>query len=273
MKHLKNRNAILTGASRGLGVHIAEALAKEGVNMVLAARSAGKLEKVCEDVRSFGVRAVSIPTDLTDPGQLEALVEKSEEKLGPIDILINNAGVEYSTPFEQFEPEKIRKTVELNLTAPMLLTRSVLSGMLERGSGHIVNMSSLAGKIGFPCETPYAAVKSGLVKFTHSLRVELAGKSVGVSVICPGFVAGDGMYARMEKESGPAPKMLIPTTTEKVADSVIKAIKKDSAERIVNRLPMRPVLILQEMFPGIIPYLHRALGTPEYGRKISERGI
>jgi short-subunit dehydrogenase len=266
---LHNLNAILTGASKGIGVHIARALAKEGVNLALTARSAGALHEVREQVLSYSVKAVTIPADLSDTEQVTALAAKAENELGPIDILINNAGIETSTPYEEFSPEEIQKMNQVNLTAPMLLTRAVLPGMLERGHGHIVNISSLAGKTGFPAQTPYAAAKAGLIMFTHSLRVELAGKPVSASVICPGFVAEDGMYAKMEKRAGPAPKLLKPTTPDKVTAAVIKAIKKDIAELIVNPLPMRPLFALQETFPGIKPFLHKAFGTPEYAGKIS----
>jgi short-subunit dehydrogenase len=269
MKQLKGRNALLTGASRGLGVHIARALAKKGVNLVLTARSVDALEQVRDMIQSHGVKAVAIQADLSDNEQVMALSEKAEKELGPIDILINNAGIEWAAPFREFSPQEIQKMVQVNVTAPMLLTRSVLPGMLNRGRGHIVNMASLAGKTGFPHQTPYSATKAGMIMFTNSLRTELDGIPVGASVICPGFVADDGMYAEMEKIAGPAPALLKPTTPGKVTEAVIKAIKKDSAEIIVNVLPMRPLLIAQEAFPGIKTTLHNRIGTPEYAKKIS----
>jgi len=269
MKKIKGRNAILTGASRGLGVHIARALAKEGVNLVLIARSTGALEEVCEEIISYNVNAIIIPGDLSELNQIDSLAEEAEQKLGPVDILINNAGIEISTPYEKFTPDDIQKMITLNLTAPMLLTRAVLPGMLKRDRGHIVNISSLAGKTGFPTQTPYASAKAGLNMFTHSLRIELADTQVSTSVLCPGFVADDGMYSRMEERGGSAPALLRPTTPEKVASAVIKAIKKDSAELIINPLPLRPLFALQETLPGIKTFLHKAFGTPEYARKIS----
>jgi len=269
MKKLHNRNALITGASRGLGVHIARALAKEGVNLVLTARSADSLEQVRDEMLSYDVKAEVIPGDLTETGHFDSLIAEAEQKLGPIDILVNNAGIEISIPYEKYPPDDIQKMITLNLTVPMLLARAVLPGMLKRNRGHIVNISSLAGKTGFPMETPYATTKAGLNMFTHSLRIELADTQVSTSVICPGFVAEDGMYSRMEERGGSAPALLKPTTPEKVASAVIKAIKKDSAELIVNPLPMRPLFALQEALPGIKTFLHKAFGTPEYARKIS----
>ena len=175
MKNLRDRNAILTGASRGLGVHLARALAREGVNLVLAARSVDALDEVREEVNSLGVDAVSVPTDLTDTGQVRNLAQEAERRLGPVDILVNNAGVQLTRPFEDHPPESIELAVQVNLLAPMLLTRALLPGMLARGRGQVVNMSSLAGKIGLPLSALYSATKAGLVMFTHSLRTELAG--------------------------------------------------------------------------------------------------
>jgi len=270
MKELKGRNALLTGASRGLGVHIARALAQEGVNLALSARSVEALEEVREVVISHNIKATVIPADLSDTEQVKILADKVEDELGPIDILINNAGIEWATPFRNFSPQEIQKMIQVNFTAPMLLTRSVLPGMLDRGRGHIVNMSSIAGKTGFPNQTPYASTKAGMIMFTNSLRTELDGTPVGVSVICPGFVAEDGMYAEMEKRAGPAPRLLKPTTPDKVTSAVIKAIKKDSAEIIVNARPMWPVFILQETFPGFHTTLHKVVGATAYAEKISE---
>jgi len=269
MKKLHNRNALITGASRGLGVYIARALAKEGVNLVLTARSAGGLEEVRAEINSYGVKAAIIPGDITKLDQIQSLAEEAGQKLGPIDILVNNAGIEISTPYEEFAPDDIQKIITLNLTVPMLLTRALLPGMLKRNRGHIVNISSLAGKAGFPTQTPYAASKAGLNMFTHSLRVELDGTGVSTSVICPGFVAEDGMYARMEERAGPAPKFLKPTTPEKVAEGVIRCIKKDISELTINPLPMKPMFMLQEAVPGIKTTLHKAFGSLDFAERLS----
>ncbi len=269
MKKIQGSNAIVTGASKGIGVHIAGALAREGVNLAIAARSADALEDVRGELAASGVKAVAIPTDLAEPSQIEVLAQQAKQTLGSVDILVNNAGVEFTAPFEDYPAENIETAVKVNLLAPMLLTQAVLPGMLNRGRGHIVNLSSLAGKTGLPYQTPYAATKAGLVMFTHSLRAELINQSVGASVICPGFVSGDGMYSRIEETGERAPMILKPTTTGKVVNAVIKAIKQDIAELIVNPIPMRPGIILREIVPGITPTLHRILGTTEFARNIS----
>ncbi len=270
---LTETNALLTGASRGLGKHIALALAQEGVNLVLVARSADALSEVADRVKSHNVNAVSITADLSDKKQVKTLIERAELELGPLDLLINNAGLELIRTYDQYPTEKIDTIVQVNLISAMQLTRAVLPGMLQRGRGHIVNISSLAGKLGFPCQTPYSATKAGQVMFTHSLRAELIDKPVGVSVVCPGFVNEDGMYANISEKFGAAPNTMKPTSPDKVARAVIKVIKRDAAEAIVNPTPVRPTTVIREIFSGITPYIHKAAGLTRYSRKISEESM
>ncbi len=269
MKHLRGCNAILTGASKGIGVHIARALAGNGVNLALVARSAGALDNVCEQVRSYNVKSITRPTDLSDSDELQNLVVTVEQEMGPVDVLVNNAGVEHTAPYEEYPQEEIRLDVQVNLLAAMLLTHAVLPGMLERGRGHIVNISSLAGKIGFPLQTPYAATKAGLNMFTHSLRAELENKPVGVSVICPGYVADSGMYARRDKTGVNVPKLLKPTTPDKVVDAVIRAIRQDIAEITVNPVPTRPLAVLRELVTGTTPLIHKMTGNTRFIREMA----
>ena len=267
MRDLRGRNAILTGASRGLGVTIARTLAREGINLALAARSKDDLERVRDEVVGLGVKAISVPTDVTDREALGALVRQATDELGPTDILVNNAGVEYVAPFHEYPPDDIESVVNVNLLAPMLLTRFVLPGMIERGRGQVVFVASLAGKGGFPCEAPYAATKSALITFNQTLRAELVDTPIGCSAVAPGFVADDGMYARLAEGGIKAPRMLGTTTPGKVADAVLKAIRSNPAELIVNPTPMRPLLALAEVFPGLIAPVQKWLGVTEFARR------
>ncbi len=273
LKNFRGYNAIITGASRGIGAHIARALAGEGVHLALVARSADALEEVRKQVIEHDVKAVVIPADLSKTAELEAIVGKAEKELGPTDILINNAGVEFAAPYEEYPVAQIRLDVQLNLLAAMLLTHSVLPGMLQRGRGHIVNISSLAGKIGLPYQTPYAATKAGLNMFTHSLRAELADKPVGVSVICPGYVDDFGMFARRDKTGVTVPKLLKPTTTDKVVADVIRAIRNDTAEITVNALPVRPLTLLRELAPGTTTFIHKATGNTRFIRELIAKTV
>jgi NADP-dependent 3-hydroxy acid dehydrogenase YdfG len=162
MKDLAKRTAIITGASRGLGAYVARAFAAEEMNMVLAARSKDGLERVAEELRRSGVEAVTVPTDVTDRKALEALVAAADAEFGGADVLVNNAGALTVFPYDRIGIEDIELAVRLNLTSAMILTRLVLPGMVERGRGHIVNMSSLAGIWGPPFDAPYGATKAGL---------------------------------------------------------------------------------------------------------------
>ena len=152
MKDLRNANAIVTGASRGLGAHIARALASSGVNVAVAARSAQQLEAVRAELVSLGVKAIGIRADVTVAAERQELVDRAAAELGPIDILVNNAGAELASRYTDLDPAQIEAMVNLNLTAPLLLIRAVLPGMLDRGKGHIVNLSSGAGKVVEPFE-------------------------------------------------------------------------------------------------------------------------
>lgn len=271
MEQLRGTNAILTGASRGIGVHVARALAREGVNLALAARSADDLDRVRSEVTGMGVKAVSIPTDVSDRAQLESLVERATSELGPPDILVNNAGIEAPHAYQDYPPDEIEALITINLLAPMLLSRLVLPGMLERGRGHIVVMASLAGKGAFPYEAPYSASKAGLVKFVHTLRSELIDEPVSCSAVCPGFVSDEGMYQRfLEEAKLSAPKALGTSTPEKVADAVIKAIRKDATELFVNPSPMRPITVFQEMFPDTGARILKLLGVTDFSRRATE---
>lgn len=271
MEQLRGTNAILTGASRGIGAHVARSLAREGVNLALAARSADDLDRVRAEVTGLGVKAVSIPTDVSDRSQLENLVEQTTSELGPPDILVSNAGIEAPAAYQNYPPEEIQAVMRVNLEAPMLLARLVLPGMLERRRGHIVCMASLAGKGGFPYEVPYSASKAGLVMFCQTLRAELIDEPIGVSAVCPGFVSDEGMYQRfLEEAKVSAPKALGTSTPQKVAEAVIKAIRKDAAELFVNPSPMRPITVFQGIFPDTGARILKTLGVTDFSRRATE---
>ena len=170
MKDLRGTTAIVTGASRGIGVYIAKALAEEGVNLSLTARTADELEKVRIDIESMGVTAIATVGDVSSREDRTRLIERTEAELGPVDILVNNAGIDIVRHFHEAPEADFVDTLRINLEAPMLLTRAIVPGMLERDRGHVVNISSGAGKVGVPGEAAYCASKHGLVGFTNALR-------------------------------------------------------------------------------------------------------
>lgn len=260
MKDLRGTTAIVTGASRGIGVYIARALAEQGVNLSLGARSETELEQVCAEMEALGVRAIATVCDVVEPQDRERLIQRTEAELGPVDILINNAGIERVRRFEEADESDFTDTLAVNLEAPILLTRAVVPGMLARRRGHVVNIASGAGKVGLPYGTSYCASKHGLVGFTNALRSEYDRSPVGFSVVCPAFVTDAGMYDRWGAHGIRAPRIAGSSTPEKVAAVVVSCIVKDRGEVIVNTPPIRPLVVLANIAPGIVPRLLRAFG-------------
>lgn len=258
MKELRGRTALITGASRGLGLVIARSLAREGMNLALAARSAGTLEQVAAELRPLGVKVITIPTDVSQESELKNLVERTRNEFGTIDLLINNAGIEAFRPFHLIEPADIVETLQVNLTATLLLTRFVLPHMLEAGRGHIVNMASTAGKYGPAYGAAYGASKSGMIAFTQALRGELYKTGVSASAICPGFATDGGIYEVIRTRTGKStPWYLGSTSADAVARAVIKAVKQDRPDLVVNFPALRPVFALCQAFPRLGEWIVR----------------
>jgi short-subunit dehydrogenase len=165
MKDLSGRTAIVTGASRGIGVFVGRALSGAGMNLVLAARTLDALESVRTALGSRGGVSV-VPADLSRREDCAAVVDSALRELGAVDVLVNNAGLESIMLYHKLSLDEIDEVIDVNLRATMHLTRLVLPGMLERRAGHIVNMSSLAGKAGPAHAEAYAATKAGMIGFT-----------------------------------------------------------------------------------------------------------
>jgi short-subunit dehydrogenase len=264
MEELSGKTAILTGASGGLGRHIALALARQGVNLMLAAYPGEGLDSLKEAACQYGTRAVSLVANFRHTSQLRSVVDETQKAFGRVDLLINNAGVEFTSAYHELPEENIGDIIGINLEAPMLLTRLVLPEMLDRKCGHIVNMSSLAGKAGPAFQEPYAATKAALIAFTASLRASYRGTGVSASVICPGFVEA-GIYAKLKKETGfAAPALLGTSLPEPVARAVLKAIRRDLPEVIVNSLPVKPLFATAILFPRLGEFLVGMTGAHRF---------
>ena len=260
----------MTGASGGLGVYITHALAEAGCNLVLNAYPGVELEPLKQAVAKNGRKAVALALDLREQAQRVQLLERARQEFGGIDILVNNAGVELSSQYHELPEQWLNDILAVNLEAPMHLSWLVLPEMVKRGSGHIANVSSLAGKAGPGYQEPYAATKAGLVAFTQSLRATYHGTGVSASVICPGFIEA-GIYARLKQETGcSAPWTLGTSAPEPVARAVVRAIRKDLPEVIINALPVRPLFAFIALFPRGGEWLVRQLGVHKFFKRSVE---
>lgn len=265
MKSLRDLNAILTGASHGIGPFIARAMAAEGINLVLAARSTEELELLAGSLGS-SVRVVVATTDVNDASDRLNLVRRARSELGRVDILINNAGLEEIVPFDRQNPEMIPRIIETNVISPMLLAREVLPPMLDRKRGWIVNISSVAGRAGMPFGAVYSGSKGALAEWSISLHAELSGSGVYVSVVCPGFVSTTGMHARKGKA---APGTLGEVTPVSVADAVIRALHTGHPEIVVSARPIRLLMALRALAPRLALGLAKRMGMIDYLRSLT----
>jgi short-subunit dehydrogenase len=267
------RTAIVTGASRGIGPYIARALAKEGLSIVLAARSIEGLSQVEQEVRAHGVQAAAISTDLTNHDALVMLVDQAERKLGGIDVLVNNAGGDPQRHFHNYSHGDVERVLQLNLVAPLELTRLLLPPMLERGCGHIVNIGSIAGSMGFPLTEVYAAAKDGLGGFTHLLRADYGSQGIGASHIVLGTILGAGATTATVNELGielPLAGRLFASPPEAAARAVVKALKRNTAETVVMPGPGKLVKAQLDWFPAMGPLVNRLVGMDKIMQKVAD---
>ncbi len=264
MKPLKGQHAIVTGASRGIGAHVAEALAGAGVHLTLAARSKDDLDRVADACRALGPQVETVACDLTTDEGRALLVKTAEASpVGSPSILINNAGTELLGPYHRATPSAIEGLINLNLIAPMMLTRQVLPSMVAQRRGHVVNLSSMAGKAGTPFAATYSATKSGLVGATAALRAEYRGTGVSFSVICPVFVTGAGMFKRLGEDRVKVPRVIGTVPVERVVAAVLRSITHDKPEILLGSPAMRPLLALGQLAPRAHAAIAARVGVRE----------
>jgi 3-oxoacyl-[acyl-carrier protein] reductase len=191
MESLKGKTALVTGAGKGIGKAIAIALAKEGVNVALLARTKTDLEKVAAEIDELGVETAIVTADVTNISSVNQAVEQVQQELGFIDILINNAGTASFGKFMELEPDHWEQIIKVNLMGPYYVTRAVLPAMISQKTGDIVNISSTAGQRGSAVTSAYSASKFGLIGLSESLMQEVRKHNIRVTTLTPSTVATD----------------------------------------------------------------------------------
>jgi uncharacterized protein len=256
--NLDGRTALVTGATGGLGAAIARRLAACGASLVLSGRRADVLDPLAAEL---GARA--LVCDLADLGQLGRLVDEA----GPVDVLVANAGLPASGKATSLSVEQIDRALAVNLRAPMVLARRLVEPMIARGSGHVVFVSSLAGKVASGGGSVYSATKFGLRGFALGLREDLRPHGVGVSTAFPGFIRGAGMF----HDSGARLPFYVGTRTpEDVAAAVARAIERNHAEVDVAPLGLRLGAALAGLLPEPSALVQRRLGGGRIATSMAE---
>jgi uncharacterized protein len=253
---LPSGTALVTGATGGLGQAIARAFGTRGAALIVTGRRSEVLEPLAAEL---GARA--IVCDLSSRGEVERLVAEA----GPVDVLVANAGVSASGLLVELDQAEIDRVLEINLGAPIALARALTPGMLERGRGHIVFVSSLQGKAAVPASSVYSATKFGLRGFALALRQDLGRHGVGVSVVLPGFISDAGMFASSGVRLPPGVGTRRP---DEVASAVIEAIERDRAEVEVAPIPLRLGTAVASVAPGLSAAVSRRLGSERIAARI-----
>jgi short-subunit dehydrogenase len=264
MKELDGKKILLTGGSRGIGSILAQYLVNRGASVALAARSNSDLQVIASTLAKSGSKVFIVPVDLRDPSQREKLISEVLKEFGTIDVLINNAGLETEGAYAELLWTEISENIEVNLVAPMDLTRLILPYMLRNRSGNIVNISSIAAKSGAPYAAVYSGTKAGLAEWSRALRLEMAGTGVQFSTIFPGYVRDVGMFAKFGIK---APWIVGSCSPYQVAKAVIRAIEKGTAEIIVNSQPLRYSFVLNEISPALGDWIMRIAGVVDFQRR------
>ncbi|MRX68118.1 3-oxoacyl-[acyl-carrier protein] reductase [Flavobacterium resistens] len=191
MTDLKNKTALITGAGKGIGKAIAIALAKEGVNVILIARTQADVDQLADQTNNLGVKSLALAADVSDMNSINSAVQKALAEFKNIDILINNAGIASFGKFLELEPSDWEKIIQVNLMGTYYTTRAVIPNMIERQTGDIINISSTAGLNGNPLTSAYSASKFAVLGLTDSLMQEMRKHNIRVSALTPSTVATD----------------------------------------------------------------------------------
>src|SRR6516164_1513860 len=258
---MEPRTAIVTGASHGIGAHIAQALAAGGMNLLLVARSEDELRRLAAELRTPGATVAVAAVDLAGRQAAQQVAEAARAELGHVDVLVNNAATEPQIRFHVLTPAEIEDVLQVDLTSPLLLSRLLLPGMLEHGYGRIINVSSLAGHTSFPHTEAYAAAKDGLTAFSRVLASDYRGTGVSATSLVLGPVKDAGVTTRTLAETGLTASTAFSVSPQKVAAATVRAIVTPKPEMVVSVGPGRVLKALMDYFPGLGPRINRLSGA------------
>ncbi len=249
MTTIAGKKVLLTGAAGGIGQAIARRLAQAGAQLILTGRNREVLNALAAELK-----AKVIVADIGNAEGVRALIEAA----GPVDILIANAGLPAPSGSGQGSFDEISAVLDVNLAAPILLTRGLIKGMKGKGGGHLVYISSLAGRIASPLSPVYSASKWGLRGYAQTLRLAMQGSGIGVSCVFPGIIRDAGMFV----SSGAKPPKGIGTNTpDEVALGTLRAIEENLAEIMVAPLMLKIWCRFTDIFPGLAAWIQTRAGA------------
>ena len=255
MAPFKGKTILITGASDGIGRALALELAPDGPNLALAARSQEGLAKIAAECRALGAVAFAVATDVADAGACRAFVERSREQFGDIDILVNNAGMTMWTRFDEVtEFSAFRHIMEVNYFGTVYTTSAALPH-LKRSRGLIVGVSSVAGLTGVPERTAYSASKHAMIGFLESLRIELLGTGVDVTIVAPDFVESQIHRRAIRADGKPIGKAPRNENRVMTAEACAKLIRRGMEKRqrlVFTSLRGKAARMMKLLIPGVV---------------------
>jgi short-subunit dehydrogenase len=225
-RQIEGLRGIVTGASSGIGIALVRKLARRGARLIVTARREDRLKELIHEIRSEGDEIFSVAGDLTDEQTRRELIQAARERLGGLDLLINNAGVGATGRFDSSSPDRVRQVMEVNFFAPVELTRLALPLLQDGNQPILINISSIVGLRATPYNTEYSASKFAIQGFSEALRAELKPIGIDLLTVCPGTTQTEFFDVLLEETGQPNFPSHRPVTADYVAQSTVRAIRK-----------------------------------------------